>query len=119
MIVDKETKLDFPQRDGLTKREHFASIAKQTGKYPNELLESEGLVIEPVPKCGLYIKDIFDQLALTRTWSNGRPERISQADIYYWSKLNDVKLSRKHLNAIQVLDIAQINSYIDCIKEHN
>lgn len=111
MIVEKNTKLDFPLQDGSTKRQHLLSIAKQAGKIPEEL------DVPSVPFSGQYIKGIFDQLSMTREWENGHPKQITQSNIYYWCKLNDTKLDKKHLLAIKKLDITQINSYIDCIKE--
>jgi len=111
LIVELNTRLDWPLQDGSTKRQHLLSIAKQTGKIPEEL------EVPAAPSAGLYIKNIFDQLSSTRNWSNGYPQQISQADIYYWCKLNNTKLSRKHLLIVKKLDVTQINSFIDCIKE--
>jgi len=112
LIVAADTKLDFPLQDGSTKRKHLISIAKQSGKIPQELVD-----VPDVPETGRYIKGVFDSLSITRTWINGSPQQISQADIYYWCKLRDVKLSQIHLFAIQRLDVSQVNSYIECINE--
>jgi hypothetical protein len=108
-----DTKLNYPLRDGSTKRKHLESIAKQSGKVPDELDVPE------VDQSLLFVKFVFDSLSLTRQYHNGIPQMITESETYYWCKLNGIKLSPWHLNVVKKLDVSQINSLVTCIKEHN
>ena len=112
MIVEKETRLNYPLQDGSTKRKHLESIARQTGTKPEEL------IIPELHSSLYYIKYIFDELSMTRKYNNG-PQMLEQADIYYWGKLHDTKLTKRELRLIQKLDIVQVNSIVTCMKEQN
>ena len=105
------TNLDYPQRDGSTKRKHLLSIAKQSGKIPEEL------DVPAVDESLLFIKFVFDSLTMTRQYRDGQPQMISESETYYWCKLHGIKLSQWHLSTIKMLDIAQINSLVKCIQE--
>jgi hypothetical protein len=106
-----DTNLDYPQRDGSTKRKHLESIAKQSGKVPEELN------VPQVDDSLLFIKYVFDSLSMTRQYSDNHPQMISESETYYWCKLHDIKLSPWHLNVLKKLDIAQINSLVTCQRE--
>jgi hypothetical protein len=105
------TALDYPQRDGSTKRKHLQSIAKQSGKVPPELDVPE------VDQSLLFIKYVFDSMCMSRQYTNGQPQMLSESEIYYWCKLHRIELSPWHLITLKKLDIAQINSLVKCQQE--
>ena len=111
MIVEKETELDFPLQDGSTKRKNYEWVAKQTGKTPPDL------EVPKVPPAMMFIKYCFDSLSVYRKWEDGTPTTLSPQDIYYWQKIDGTQLSAKHLRAIKMLDVVQLNTLIRLIKE--
>ncbi len=95
-----EFALDKVQSDGVTMREHLQSIARQSGKTPQEL--------EPVPcpDSMMPLWQMFLQLHSARSMSIDGPQPISYSEIAAWNALTGQQVTPDEVAAIRAIDRA-------------
>jgi hypothetical protein len=88
----------MPGPDGVTKRDHLKSVARQTKRQPKALLP------RPFPHNIQYLWKWFRELSDARGYSSLGPHRIGYLDIVAWCWLFGTKPEPWELRAILQLD---------------
>ena len=86
-------KLNTPDQNGTTQREHLEQVERQTGRRPIAL---EG------PDFPLLVSHIWSAFILLSNFSGPNP--ISYAEIKTWKELTETPLDAREVEAIKRLD---------------
>ncbi len=95
-----EFSLDAPQNDGVAKRAHLESVARQTGKRPAALDGPE------MPRILEYLWAWFNEISYGRGQTGFGPARLSWHDIAAWCALQRLCPENWELKALMMLDAA-------------
>jgi hypothetical protein len=98
-----EFTLNKRQKDGATLREHLESVARQSGKIPEELITLE------LPSTMVHLWGIFVDLDGGRTMHAAGPNPLSWADMLAWTKLTGQYITGSEAQALRALDRAFLN----------
>ena len=91
-------KLNTPDKNGTTQRDHLEQVERQTGRRPTAL---EG---PDFPMLVSHIWSAFILLSNTRSAGFSGPNPISYAEIKTWKELTETPLDAREVEAIKSLD---------------
>ena len=91
-------KLNLPDQNGTTQREHLEQVERQTGRRPTAL-ESPAF-----PLLVSHIWSAFILLSSTRSAGFSGPNPISYEEIRTWKELTETPLDAREVEAIKRLD---------------
>ena len=91
-------KLNKPDQNGTTQREHLEQVERQTGRRPKEL---DGPTF---PTLMSYVWSAFINLSNTRSIGFSGPNPISYIEIKAWKDLTESPLTSFEVEAIKCLD---------------
>jgi len=95
-VLRAKLELDYPGKDGLSKREHLAQVEAATGRK---------VIVEPEPPfVGVYLWNWFWELNAGRGATGFGPAPLSYEGIAAWARLAGVCLTPWELRAIKTLD---------------
>lgn len=104
MVVDFRVNMDWPRKDGTTKR---ATILGYQKSMPPEVFERQfgKQIIEPEfnPNAG-YLLDLFFELSNSRQAGMGGPLPISFLEIDAYKRISDVEIEPWEVKIIKELD---------------
>jgi hypothetical protein len=97
-FAEHEFKLNIPDKDGISKRDHLEQVERQTGLRPKEL---DGPLF---PELLAHIWSAFHVLNSARTVGFSGPNPITYGDIKAWMELTETPLTAFEVEAIRKLD---------------
>jgi len=97
--AEHQFKLNKPDQNGTTEREHLEQVEAQTGKRPKALEDPT-----PFPSLMSHIWSAFCRLNSARSAGFAGPNPISYRDVKDWKELTETPLSAWEVDVIMELD---------------
>ena len=97
--AEHQFKLNTPDKDGTTEREHLEQVERQTGRKLEALVSPE-----PFPLLLSHVWSAFITLNDSRTAGFSGPNPITYEQIKAWKELTDTQLSSQEVVAIKRVD---------------
>ena len=98
--AEHQFKLNKPDKDGTTEREHLEQVERQIGRRPEAL--------EPpthFPSLMSHVWSAFVALSNSRTMGFSGPNPITYNEIKAWKELTDTSVSSRDIEAIKLVDV--------------
>ncbi len=96
---EHQFKLNKPDKDGITEREHLEQVERQIGRRP-EALEPPTVF----PQLLSHVWSVFCVLSNSRTAGFSGPNPITYEQIKAWKELTETPISTWEIEAIKRLD---------------
>lgn len=109
-VVRARYRLAERQADGTTAAEHFAAIARITGKQPAELD-----ALQPPPG-GEALLGVYIELERTRRSSGFGPSPLSLTDIDAWIRVHRTPLTSWEIDTLYEMDAAAMRAMSDAAR---
>ena len=96
---ERQFKLNKPDKDGITEREHLEQVERQIGRRPEAL--------EPpteFPQLMSHVWSAFCVLSNSRTAGFSGPNPITYEQIKAWKELTETPIAPREVEAIKRLD---------------
>lgn len=106
-FLEHQTELNKADQKGITNREHYEFVERQTGKRPKELDGPE------FPSVMSHIWSVFLDLSSTRPQGFNGPLPIPYNEIKSYSELTGVDLGPKDVEIIKRLDLKYLRTIAD------
>ena len=97
--AEHQFKLNKPDKDGITEREHLEQVERQIGRRP-EALEPPTVF----PQLMSHVWSAFCRLSNSRTQGFSGPNPITYEQIKAWKELTETPVEPREVEAIKSVD---------------